>query len=80
MKVQFLLQFQFDQQFLPPNQKAGGKMPSFAFTVIILFSSIEFIWSQEEPQNMGPWSFVAPRFEKQLACKVNSIPINAKWF
>lgn len=31
----------------------------------------EFIWSQEEPQNMGPWSFVAPRFEKQLACKVS---------
>lgn len=30
----------------------------------------EFIWSQEEPQNMGPWSFVAPRFEKQLACKL----------
>lgn len=30
----------------------------------------EFVWSQEEPQNMGPWSFVAPRFEKQLACKV----------
>ncbi|XP_015428889.1 PREDICTED: probable 2-oxoglutarate dehydrogenase E1 component DHKTD1, mitochondrial [Dufourea novaeangliae] len=22
-----------------------------------------FIWSQEEPQNMGPWSFVKPRFE-----------------
>ena len=21
---------------------------------------------------MGPWSFVAPRFEKQLACKVSS--------
>ncbi|KAI7812207.1 2-oxoadipate dehydrogenase complex component E1 [Triplophysa rosa] len=30
----------------------------------------EFIWSQEEPQNMGCWSFVAPRFEKQLACKL----------
>uniref|UniRef100_A0AAR2L4L3 2-oxoadipate dehydrogenase complex component E1 n=1 Tax=Pygocentrus nattereri TaxID=42514 RepID=A0AAR2L4L3_PYGNA len=30
----------------------------------------EFIWSQEEPQNMGCWSFVSPRFEKQLACKV----------
>ncbi|XP_012735817.2 probable 2-oxoglutarate dehydrogenase E1 component DHKTD1, mitochondrial [Fundulus heteroclitus] len=30
----------------------------------------EFVWSQEEPQNMGPWSFVAPRFEKQLACKL----------
>ncbi|XP_015608357.1 probable 2-oxoglutarate dehydrogenase E1 component DHKTD1 homolog, mitochondrial [Cephus cinctus] len=22
-----------------------------------------YIWSQEEPQNMGPWSFVKPRFE-----------------
>uniref|UniRef100_A0A8D3A9Q7 2-oxoadipate dehydrogenase complex component E1 n=1 Tax=Scophthalmus maximus TaxID=52904 RepID=A0A8D3A9Q7_SCOMX len=32
-----------------------------------------FIWSQEEPQNMGPWSFVAPRFEKQLACKLRLV-------
>lgn len=32
-----------------------------------------FIWSQEEPQNMGPWSFVAPRFEKQLACKLQLV-------
>uniref|UniRef100_A0A2K5MI61 2-oxoadipate dehydrogenase complex component E1 n=1 Tax=Cercocebus atys TaxID=9531 RepID=A0A2K5MI61_CERAT len=31
----------------------------------------DHIWSQEEPQNMGPWSFVSPRFEKQLACKSN---------
>ncbi|XP_043274432.1 probable 2-oxoglutarate dehydrogenase E1 component DHKTD1, mitochondrial isoform X2 [Venturia canescens] len=22
-----------------------------------------FIWSQEEPRNMGPWSFIKPRFE-----------------
>ncbi|OXB77727.1 UNVERIFIED_CONTAM: hypothetical protein H355_011991 [Colinus virginianus] len=29
-----------------------------------------FIWSQEEPQNMGPWSFVSPRFEKQLGVKI----------
>ncbi|XP_072528397.1 2-oxoadipate dehydrogenase complex component E1 [Salminus brasiliensis] len=33
----------------------------------------EFIWSQEEPQNMGCWSFVSPRFEKQLACKLRVI-------
>ncbi|KAF3688640.1 putative 2-oxoglutarate dehydrogenase E1 component DHKTD1, mitochondrial [Channa argus] len=33
----------------------------------------EFIWSQEEPRNMGPWSFVAPRFEKQLACKLRLV-------
>lgn len=25
---------------------------------------------------MGPWSFVAPRFEKQLAVKVSSVSIN----
>ncbi|XP_034032051.1 probable 2-oxoglutarate dehydrogenase E1 component DHKTD1, mitochondrial isoform X2 [Thalassophryne amazonica] len=36
-------------------------------------SAKEFIWSQEEPQNMGPWSFVAPRFEKQLACKLRLV-------
>nr|CAB3237826.1 probable 2-oxoglutarate dehydrogenase E1 component DHKTD1, mitochondrial [Phallusia mammillata] len=25
-----------------------------------------FVWSQEEPRNMGPWGFVAPRFENLL--------------
>lgn len=33
----------------------------------------EFVWSQEEPQNMGPWSFISPRFEKQLACKLRLV-------
>ncbi|XP_063636500.1 2-oxoadipate dehydrogenase complex component E1 isoform X6 [Pan troglodytes] len=37
----------------------------------------DHIWSQEEPQNMGPWSFVSPRFEKQLACKVVSLRLVA---
>uniref|UniRef100_A0A8C5AZ08 2-oxoadipate dehydrogenase complex component E1 n=1 Tax=Gadus morhua TaxID=8049 RepID=A0A8C5AZ08_GADMO len=32
-----------------------------------------FVWSQEEPQNMGPWPFVAPRFERQLACKLRLV-------
>ncbi|XP_074999601.1 2-oxoadipate dehydrogenase complex component E1 isoform X2 [Calonectris borealis] len=32
-----------------------------------------FIWSQEEPQNMGPWSFVSPRFEKQLGVKLRLV-------
>nr|XP_021386731.2 probable 2-oxoglutarate dehydrogenase E1 component DHKTD1, mitochondrial [Lonchura striata domestica] len=32
-----------------------------------------FKWSQEEPQNMGPWSFVSPRFEKQLGLKLNLV-------
>eukprot|EP00731_Ephydatia_muelleri_P027943 Em0019g816a len=33
----------------------------------------EFIWSQEEPQNMGPWSFVEPRFRRQLGCKLSFV-------
>ncbi|NWX01280.1 DHTK1 dehydrogenase, partial [Caloenas nicobarica] len=32
-----------------------------------------FVWSQEEPQNMGPWSFVSPRFEKQLGVKLRLV-------
>ncbi|XP_065524129.1 2-oxoadipate dehydrogenase complex component E1 isoform X2 [Lathamus discolor] len=32
-----------------------------------------FIWSQEEPENMGPWSFVSPRFEKQLGLKLRLV-------
>ena len=43
------------------------------YNELSLCFSTEFVWSQEEPQNMGPWSFVAPRFENQLACKVSRV-------
>ena len=41
---------------------------SEAFSCV--FSTIEFVWSQEEHRNMGPWSFVAPRFENLIGVKV----------
>ncbi len=31
------------------------------------FKSAEFIWCQEEPKNMGGWTFVQPRIEEVLA-------------
>lgn len=31
----------------------------------------EFVWSQEEPQNMGAWQFVEPRFRRQLGLQVS---------
>ncbi len=30
----------------------------------------EFVWSQEEPRNMGPWFFVKPRMENILGIRV----------
>lgn len=45
----------------------------FGKAFLYFITVAEFIWSQEEPQNMGCWSFVAPRFEKQLACKVRHL-------
>ena len=31
------------------------------------FKQADFVWCQEEPQNMGAWTFVAPRLEEVLA-------------
>ncbi|KAL4237502.1 putative 2-oxoglutarate dehydrogenase E1 component DHKTD1 [Mactra antiquata] len=33
----------------------------------------EYIWTQEEHRNMGPWSFVSPRFENLVGCKLRYI-------
>ncbi|KAL5008021.1 hypothetical protein ScPMuIL_013602 [Solemya velum] len=33
----------------------------------------DFIWSQEEHRNMGPWTFIAPRFENIVGCKLRYV-------
>lgn len=33
----------------------------------------DFVWSQEEPRNMGAWSFVKPRFENLIGKRVHLI-------
>ena len=39
--------------------------------VLEKFSNVkDVIWSQEEPRNMGAWSFVSPRFENLFGVKV----------
>ena len=38
--------------------------------LILILLPTEWIWSQEEPVNKGPWSFIQPRFDQQLNCKV----------
>ena len=40
--------------------------------MIFLFIK-EYIWSQEEPVNMGPWSFIEPRYRKQLGIDVSTL-------
>ena len=34
---------------------------------------LEFIWAQEEAQNMGAWSFVEPHFRRKLGIEVPQI-------
>ncbi|GLH07737.1 LOW QUALITY PROTEIN: Uncharacterized protein GBIM_13164 [Gryllus bimaculatus] len=38
--------------------------------LIFLVVIVDFVWSQEEPQNMGAWSYVKPRFENLLGRKL----------
>ncbi|KAG1667322.1 putative 2-oxoglutarate dehydrogenase E1 component DHKTD1, mitochondrial [Nymphon striatum] len=30
----------------------------------------KFIWSQEEPQNMGAWTYIGPRFKNLVGCEL----------
>jgi 2-oxoglutarate dehydrogenase E1 component len=60
---------------LPPSLAYSFIWYSLSFSSIILFyfyvlsscrypralTSNEIVWAQEEPKNMGPWSFVQPR-------------------
>jgi len=36
-------------------------------------SATSFVWSQEEPRNMGAWSFVSPRFQNLLGVNVSFV-------
>jgi 2-oxoglutarate dehydrogenase E1 component len=48
------------EQLAPfPHQVLAEELARFA-------KSVEVIWCQEEPRNMGAWSFVAPRIEAVL--------------
>jgi 2-oxoglutarate dehydrogenase E1 component len=47
------------EQLYPFPLKAMGD-------VLSRFPAAEIVWCQEEPQNMGAWTFVAPRLEAVL--------------
>ena len=34
---------------------------------------LEFIWAQEEAENMGAWSFVEPHFRRKLGIEVSQM-------
>lgn len=55
-----------------PRMCGDGRRERCDWEALLASSSSELLWSQEEPQNMGPWSYVAPRFQQQLACQVSS--------
>ncbi len=49
------------EQFYPfPAKAIGAEVARFG-------NAEEFVWAQEEPKNMGAWSFIAPRLDAVLA-------------
>ncbi|KAG8230977.1 hypothetical protein J437_LFUL003936 [Ladona fulva] len=47
------------------------KAKKFVNKYLMEYLSLQvFIWSQEEHQNMGAWSFVRPRFENLIGIKL----------
>lgn len=43
------------------------------YTYAVDTLALEFVWSQEEPENMGPWTFIQPRFAKQLGYQASIV-------
>ena len=55
------------EQFYPFNEKKF-------LEVMKPFSKVKrIVWCQEEPENMGAWSFLNPIFEKLLGAKVEYV-------
>ena len=49
-----------------PAKEVGDELEKFT-------NAKDVIWSQEEPRNMGAWSFVSPRFENLFGVKVRQL-------
>lgn len=50
--------------------KVSSLIVTSHYNLVVL---LEFIWAQEEAQNMGAWSFVEPHFRKKLGLEVSQL-------
>jgi hypothetical protein len=41
-----------------------------------LYANAEAVWVQEEPKNMGAWTFVQPRFATRIFILISPIHTN----
>ena len=51
------------EQFYPWPMKS-------LMTELARFPNAELVWCQEEPLNMGAWSYIFPRLERAVGCKI----------
>jgi probable 2-oxoglutarate dehydrogenase E1 component DHKTD1 len=50
------------------------KLPSLKMSkvnITILISNLDYYWVQEEPENQGAYTFMAPRLERLINGKLN---------